>query len=236
MALSASAAGTSAVDSDRPPSFFTVYSSGGNESFSAECRSKTAILVTCNFRGLRFKPPSLDKGLEAWPAEWNRLSAEERAKAKDDAFPSPEVGNTVEGLKKKIEDPAVGPKEKLWLQKALSAYQAKDINQLMETIHAREARTCSTFTQTFSLDFQKIGKGKWLSNPGPGGLCQIVKIYELEGEGGLWTLTETRVTAGETKGPLCEGITDELGKPTVWTWRNPKDWELPCDFISHTLK
>ena len=88
----------------------------------------------------------------------------------------------------------------------------------------------------FSLDCEKIGAKKWLSNPGPGGICQIVKIYELEGDGSFWNLTETRVTAGETKGPLCEGVTEELNKPTLWTWKNPSEWELPCDFISHNYK
>ncbi len=233
ISVSAWASDTPAEDSDRPPFFFTVYSPSGNESFKAECSSKRTSLVTCKFSGLRFHAPKTLA--EGWKAEWDALSPQER-KAEEESLSSSDTLALVKSLKEKLKDSSIGPKTKLWLQHMISAFESKSPRNVIEASLSKDARTCSTFTQTFSLDFQKIGKGKWLSNPGPGGLCQIVKLYELQGDGLLWTMTETRVTAGETEGPICEGVTDEIGKPTVWTWKNPNEWELPCDFISHTVK
>jgi hypothetical protein len=45
-------------------------------------------------------------------------------------------------------------------------------------------------------------------------------------------MKEARVTAGRTD-KQCEGIGEELGKVTTWTWENPSEFELPCDFVKH---
>ena len=98
-----------------------------------------------------------------------------------------------------------------------------------------QIRTCSLSSQSFSLEFKKIGPRKWLHDTGPRGLCNIVKIYELSGQvienSVAWSLTETRVSAGHTTG-ICDGVTEELNKPTVWGERQGGSFELPCDFVN----
>jgi hypothetical protein len=214
---------------DDSPTFFILYSANGNEKFQAECNPKTQNVVKCDFVGTRIKDPV--KVL----SEYERLSDKDKKEAQADfskRVRSKDEQEMIEKMQLKLLDPSVGPKTKAMFKSMISAYQGGDFSQLSQVMIDRENRTCQVFVQSFYFEFKKIGLRKWLSNPEPGGRCKILKIYELteDEEYDLWQMTETRVTAGSTEGP-CQSVGQELNKPTVWTWKNPSEYELSCDFL-----
>ena len=61
--------------------------------------------------------------------------------------------------------------------------QAKNKDQLTKSISDLfdfQGATCTISEQTFDRHFTKISKNKWLYNPGPVGLCNVVRIATLE--------------------------------------------------------
>ncbi len=220
--------------SERPPSYILIQSEDGKESFTASCKTKATAVVTCDFIGMRINTPKMgQREMEIALADFEKQMSESGYKD-EEVVPRLLSNQDKAKFQEQINDHATGPKAKQWLRELLAASSAHDFRKTFKLMLDRERRTCGIFIQDFSLDFQKIGKRKWLSNPGPSGFCNIMKVYELVGEPehDLWTLTETRVTAGRTEGLFCEGIEEELNKPTVWSWRYPSQFELPCDFMS----
>jgi hypothetical protein len=216
---------------DDPPTFFIVYSSNGNEKFQAECSPMSREVVNCSFVGTRVNPPRNNETLNPY----DKLSDEEKKQVEEDSSKvslSKDDQEAIRKLEHKLFDPSIGPKTKEFLKALIAAYKEGDVVKVSKLHDEQEARTCGVFVQTFSLEFKKIGPRKWLSNPGPGGLCQIVKIYELTRAEthDLWQMTETRVTAGFTEG-MCKDVPQALYKPTVWSWNNPQVYELSCEFM-----
>ncbi|HEY1236117.1 MAG TPA: hypothetical protein VGH22_22245, partial [Candidatus Binatia bacterium] len=117
----------------------------------------------------------------------------------------------------------------------LKACSNKDFIAALKSSVDLEKRTCNVVVDSFALDFQRIGKGRWFNQSRPSALlCNILKVYELRGEESEWTLTETRLS-GDTEG-ACEVIKNEIGKTTVWTSNKLRNtYELPCDFVVHKL-
>lgn len=78
---------------------------------------------------------------------------------------------------------------------------------------------CKVRTNTFEREFTRTpGRKKWISNPGPEGICDAVTVIVIEAEesGYLWTYTQTRVTA-DTTSELCKGF--EFNVPVVYSWK-----------------
>jgi hypothetical protein len=98
---------------------------------------------------------------------------------------------------------------------------------------AADMRSCGLYWQTWKMKFNRISEGKWANSPVPSGLCNIMKLYELEKDPKsrfAWILTETRL-AGDTKSPICTDVKKELMKPTRWLTLGPDHIKLPCDYI-----
>lgn len=214
---------------DDSPNFFFLFSSTGNEKFQVECKQTGVEAVNCNFIGTRIKQPVKvdpqnlsDKEKREWQADLSKNSKEDR--------------DRMTKMEEKLLDTSLGPKSKAYVKSFIEAYKTGDVERLHKIVIDKDSRTCQVFVQSFSLEFKKIGHRKWLSNPGPGGRCQILKIYELTGEEShnLWQMTETRVTAGSNEG-ICQDVEQELNKPTIWSWKNPQEYELACDFITYDI-
>src|SRR5262249_44108380 len=137
-----------------------------------------------------------------------------------------------------LADPTVGPKRKEFARQGLEAVSAGDFAKITSLMQKEQQRTCGGWFDTYSLEFERIGKGKWLSNEGPQGLCRTVTIYELDAEPKqhlLWTFTRKNITTGNAANPLCQGVANEdKNQPIVqYSWKaDYPDFELPCDFIS----
>ncbi len=136
-----------------------------------------------------------------------------------------------------LADPTTGPKRKQLTRQLLEAVSARDFAKMTKLMQEQQQRTCGSWLDTYSLEFHKIGKGKWLSNEGPQGLCRTVTIYELDAEPSeylLWTFTRKNITTGNASNPLCQGsASEDKNQPTiVYSWKTDHpDFELPCDFI-----
>lgn len=95
-----------------------------------------------------------------------------------------------------------------------------------------EGATCSITLNTFDLHFSRISKNKWLSNPGPAGLCNVVRVSTLENledHPNLWTFTQTTVTAD--KDATCQNWID-VGATFVASWDSPRAFKFgQCKYI-----
>lgn len=230
-------AGQTAFITDAPPYFFKIYSEDGTESFSATCTERSAVAVICEFAGARVNPPAKDSEAEKilrtlQSNEDSGNLSKDLDKIKRNWTKDLDYSNAVGAIQQRIENHDTGPKTRAYLKRLLESYKTADMTSLIQGAAEKESQTCSVFVQNFSLLFKKIGPRKWLHDTGPSGLCNLVKVYELERDENFdfWTMKETRVAAGRTD-KLCEGIVDEVGKVTIWTWKKPWDFELPCDFI-----
>lgn len=136
--------------------------------------------------------------------------------------PSSEVRSVWEA---KMRDPGLGPKRRNYLRSVLDACSEQDPVVLVRRLRDLERRSCDLWVDRFTLEFTRVKDGQWLyRQETPGLLSKVLKIYELTGGGFFWTLTETRVpTQGAEQTPTR----------TVWSWDNPSNYELPCEFISH---
>lgn len=229
---------------DVPPVPFQVYSFDGKQSLKGVCRPRTPDVMTCNFILVMFFEPdemTSQEEKKTTPKTRERQAMEEEMGR---AFCSSEIKTAYE---KRMLDPQIGPKTRKYSQQMVEACSAKDPRVFLDNLSSVTKRTCGLLVEPFSLDFKKIGKGQWLSNPGPQGVCSVVKTYvlkrderyDLAGVLGMWTLTETIVARG-TESPLCKPPLDsekkrELNKPFVWSWNNYNAFEIPaCDFIMPT--
>lgn len=230
------------------PTFFKVYSKDGRESLTATCAPSqphsTVDQVTCKFVHVRFQPPEPDKttvpltvedALKADPSLAEEIRKDPRKveqelrmaleKAKQDFCSSSSEGRIA--IETKMRDPAIGPKKKSYFQQLIAACADKDPILFFKRMLDLKQRTCDLWVDHFTLEFKKVKEGQWLyQQETPGALNKVLKVYELTGNGLLWTLSETRVPT--------EGA-EEKPNQTVWSWKYYTEYELPCDFISHGM-
>jgi hypothetical protein len=99
-------------------------------------------------------------------------------------------------------------------------------------------RCCSIGITTWQEQFERVSQYKWISNPGPQGLCNVVRIKTLETTDDnylLWKFTEITVSVDVDKtrndmfDKMCAGI--EINKPTVYSWDVPTDMIMDCQCI-----
>jgi hypothetical protein len=145
------------------------------------------------------------------------------------------VQMTDEQKKKFLNEPTLGPKTKEFRQQFVAALSAHDVVQFTNLIRSEQQRTCGSWLSTYSIEFKKLGKGRWLSNEGPQGACKIVRIYELDevpSAPEFWTFTQKNITTGDISNPVCKMFANaEQQEPVeVFSW-DKHEFELPCDFI-----
>lgn len=245
---------------DEPPLLgFKVYSKDGRESLTALCNAKDLSLpsssvkeITCKFINVRFilpdkrirdkfptspeeaakDDPKFAEELKRNPSAAQEWTKQMEKTMREFCAPNSETRRTLE---KQMRNSNNGPKRMKRLQRMSEACSKNNPDAILKAIATWNNRTCSLWVDQFTLEFKKIGKGRWLyTQERPGGFSKIVKIYELECDRSvLCNLIETRV-------PM-EGTTKQEGKVepkrTAWSWKNYKEYELPsqCDFISHDM-
>ena len=234
VAASSSRAGDSSTD--KPPTFFAVNSRHGEEHITGICSVQAADLLNCKIHDLQFIAPDLQKithEQEEFRKTLGSLTPDQLHKEEERIFSSP---NTPGPIDRRIRDERIsngGPKTKEFYQLMTKAGTEKNLAEFVAASTDHAKRTCKILNQTFELQFKKVGPTKWLANPGPEGLCNISKAYELERHpevGAWWKLTETIVSVGDTTG-VCKGLGSEEKQVTVWS-PEMDEYELPCEFIS----
>jgi hypothetical protein len=95
-----------------------------------------------------------------------------------------------------------------------------------------EADTCKVWTYHFTLEFDRvIGERKWISNPGPQGLCNMVTAVVIEEDRDhpfLWTYTQKRITV-DRSGEFCKNLDPE--QTMVNSWNTPSSILMNCKKI-----
>lgn len=96
-----------------------------------------------------------------------------------------------------------------------------------------QSATCTISVKTFDQHFTRVSQDKWLSNPGPVGLCNVVRIATLEKtpdiRSPLWTYTETVVTADQDE--TCKEWV-KVGKTYISSWNAPRTFKFEtCKYI-----
>jgi len=234
---------------DQYPAFFKVYGKDGRESLTASCTpidlKPIVNQVTCKFIHVRFDLPGKRPGEIDMP-----LSVEEAVKTipglAEEVRKNPKKVEQefIQGLETnkqlfcsspsgriatetKMRDPGIGPKRKSYFQEIIAACSNKDPTVFFRRLLDLERRTCGLYIDHFTLEFKKVREGQWLfRQERPGLLSKVLKVYELTGNGFQWTLSETRVPT--------EGA-EETPTRTFWNRENFSEYELPCEFISHSL-
>jgi len=144
-------------------------------------------------------------------------------------------------LQKLTQDIQIGPKMKGRYQAMTNACRSKDFKTLVDEMNSQDSRTCSIWVENFTLDFKRIGKGKWLTGSEPQGLCNVVEVFELEvfaGTSMATTVKSTVLTVGGTRSGapefppgVCKAIREDTKKAMEWSLTNQNVFEPTCDFI-----
>jgi hypothetical protein len=93
--------------------------------------------------------------------------------------------------------------------------------------------TCKISVSQGELTLTRSGTRRWISNPGPQGLCNVVTIAILESDPAhpaLWMYKVTTVSA-DTEQPLCKGLKNDLNKPQTYSWDAPETFAPGCKYL-----
>ena len=216
------------------PSFFRVFSKDGRESLTATCKpidgNSTTDRVSCDFVTVRFVYPS--HASRASPLEEFESNLEAAKKEDPEGFrkkvtqllcsPSSEGRKEIE---RKLREAEPGSKRRRNLAELVSSCAAEDPTVTLRLLREQQEQVCDLWTDRFSLEFKRVADDQWLYQQERPGLLSVLKVYELTSTTSYrWTLTETRVP---TQG------SDQEPTKTFWSWNNFREYELPCEFVSH---
>jgi hypothetical protein len=236
--VSAQNAGNARIPADAflPPTYVTLGSFASNAKLYFECQGTRPFnRLKCQFTTLSIRTMS------ATERDKQRASLSEIDKA---------TPNEIATLKNSMAE-ARGPTFAQLLSRSTpeqagylkdfrdaSAYivNAKDKSELKAAIsrlNELEERTCKIRFWNWEAEFERAGKHKWISNPGPEGLCNVVRVRVLENREGyenLWTLTETMLSIdADASQTFCSDA--EVNKPTVYSWDAPKTIKPDCRYL-----
>ena len=186
--------------------------------------------------------PKFAEELKRNPKKATEKAREEWERGMDGLLCSNE---SIDAVKKRMQELQMGPNVKVRYQTMINVCRSKNFKTLIDQINTENSRTCGIRVDTFTLDFKRIGKGKWLNNPGPQGLCNVVSVYELDVSAGSSFATTIKNTVLTVGGPpsevpalegfdaACKAIREDNKVPRVWTDTNNDPFEPTCDFIKH---
>jgi len=82
--------------------------------------------------------------------------------------------------------------------------------------------SCNITANTFNYNFTRVNKYKWIYNPTPQGLCNVVRVATIENSKespNLWTFSQ--ITASADTSDYCKKWV-EVGDSIVYSWNAPK--------------
>jgi len=115
------------------------------------------------------------------------------------------------------------------------ANNVTDVKRIMRKYYDVQEDTCKLKLWHAETVFERISENKWVANPGPQGLCNVIRIQTLENTKEypmLWKFSEVTVST-DTDSPLCEGLDKDLNKPIVYSWDAPKSMRFDCKYIEY---
>jgi hypothetical protein len=228
----------------RAPHFYALGKVNSNDALKMECEGQGPLYpnITCTFTHV-----TITKKTEAELAEERKKRQLDSSKMSDKDFNIMKTSPKKEKITKERLAllNSLTPEKKGYSDRIMTMAQNIDkstnktelfniINDFSEFVD----RCCSIGITTWQAQFEKVSQYKWISNPGPQGLCNVVRIKTLEANDDmylLWKLTEITVSVDVDKtrndmfDKICSGI--EINKPTVYSWDVPTDMIMDCQCI-----
>ncbi len=227
---------TEAKDITEPPHFNFMGSIGNNSAMAMKCYGEAPFQeIDCAFTQVMISATSAkdlaDRKVEAIK-ELEKVQQKEIQSLKKEL-----TATDMEKFQNRMKN--ASPEQQAYAQDLVSIIKAitssKDKVSLKKALLDQqdlEGATCSITLNTFEQHFSRISKNKWLYNPGPAGLCNVVRVSTLENSEAypeLWTYTSTTVTAD--KDPACQKWV-EVGATMVTSWDSPKAFKFgQCKYI-----
>ncbi|WP_147446639.1 hypothetical protein [Corallococcus sp. CA047B] len=97
------------------------------------------------------------------------------------------------------------------------------------------AKTCHISSNAYTMSFTRMSKTKWVNQPKPSGICNVVTAVVLErrdDSGLLWTYTQTRL-AVDDENALCKGF--DFTKPLVFATGGASAIALDCSAVDASV-
>jgi hypothetical protein len=216
----------------KPPHFYLQGSLGNNSGLAMSCDGEPPFNeIECLFTMVSIRSVSHETTVNN-----KKESASEMKKVEQkdiDGFKEIDLNKISQNMK------AASIEQKAFMQDSLKLFttmkNVKDTDSLtmaMNDFLDLQGATCTISQKTFYRHFTRVSKNKWLFNPGPEGLCKVVRIATLENRPEypeLWTYTETVVTADQDK--TCKEWS-EVGNTYVSSWDSPKSFKFEhCKYI-----
>lgn len=123
-------------------------------------------------------------------------------------------------------DPAIG-EALINLRTACNRKDTSSVKNSLFNLTRVQNRSCSIVVNKWSAKFRKIAEWKWINNPGPEGLCNLVRVEVFECDKyGNWQFRTTRVEAD--KNEHCSYQQEQLNKPRISSESIPGPLQLDC--------
>lgn len=209
------------------PTSFRVYSQDGFSVMQGDCQSKGSSTIDCKIIQILFslkteeeaeselqeglkalnsaKQTDLKKSLDVCATFSQKL---EKAQSEVEPRKRPNVEMESRGV---VEMCKCAKLEKTELVGCLKGWMTADVR-------SRVSECKMAMINDFNLTFSKVGN-KWISNPGPKGICDVVNVATIEKhESNSWLLVKfTQVRVSKSDGKLCEAL--EVNKPAIYSWK-----------------
>ncbi|QWV99099.1 hypothetical protein KP003_07665 [Geomonas nitrogeniifigens] len=227
---------TEAKDIAEPPHFTLMGSIGNNSAMAMKCYGEAPFQeIDCAFTQVMISATSAKDLAERKVEAIKELEKVQRKEIQE--LKKELSGTGMEKFQNRMKNAT--PEQQAYAQDLVSVIKAitlsKDKTSLKKALLDQqdiEGSTCSITLNTFDLHFSRISKNKWLYNPGPTGLCNVVRVSTLENSEAypeLWTYSQNTVTAD--KDPVCQKWV-EVGATMVTSWDSPKAFKFEqCKYI-----
>lgn len=228
------------------PQFFNLGKANGNDILKMECQGQGDEYSNIDYD---FTQVSVIKKTESELAAEREKRKQEYSKITDKEFKEgkkkfkPEISK-----ERRILLDSLTPEKKKYVDKLSSFLENMDrsknkaeLIKALEEASEFEDRCCSIRINTWKEQFQRTSQFKWISNPGPQGLWNVVRISTLESNDDnylLWKYTYVTVSADCDKkrnnlfDKICAEI--ELNKPVIYSWDIPTDSISDCQCIKYS--
>jgi len=221
-----------------PPKYITLGSFGLNNLLNIECEGEEPFSqINCNMTIIKIsKADDIEKNKNKNEMDQlHKLSQKELKDMKDSL--------SVKDIEKRKSLMAHGTTEqKTYFADFIDVFNAiekannvSDVKGILRKFYDVQENTCKLKLWHAETTFKRISENKWVANPGPQGLCNVIRIQTLENTKEypmLWKFSEVTVST-DTDSPLCEGLDKGLNKPIVYSWDAPKSMKFDCKYIEY---
>lgn len=222
-------------DIDAPPYFSNIGAIGSNSGLSMECKGEAPYKeIDCSFVQMFIRATSaedISKNRNNFINEIDKLKPNEIEKHRKDfdiaklaEIEASSRNNTME--QNRVLNEMFEIIKRISVTKDKASYK----KEMIDLVNISDS-TCHISSYSFDLQFTRIAKNKWISNPGPQGLCNVVKVATLENTPEhpiLWTFSQ--ITASADVDKFCNIA--KVGDGIVFKWDAPKLYKFDqCKYL-----